>query len=64
MSDTHQRTIVIIGGGIIGCTTAYYLTHHPSYSPQTTKIILMEASAAGPANGASRTAGPLVAQRA
>lgn len=54
------REIVIIGGGIIGCTTAYYLTHHPSAS--TTKITLIEASVNGPAQGASGKAGGLVAR--
>ncbi|KDR77263.1 hypothetical protein GALMADRAFT_66464 [Galerina marginata CBS 339.88] len=54
------RDIVIIGGGIIGCTTAYYLTRHPSAS--STKITLIEASAHGPAQGASGKAGGLVAR--
>jgi len=56
------REIVIIGGGIIGCTTAYYLTRHPSYSPSTTTITLIEASQHGPAQGASGKAGGLVAR--
>ncbi|KAF8186400.1 FAD dependent oxidoreductase [Pholiota molesta] len=48
------REIVIIGGGIIGCTTAYYLSRHPSFtSSQNTKITLIEASKHGPAQGAS-----------
>ena len=57
-----NREIVIIGGGIIGCTTAYYLTRHPSYSPSTTTITLIEASRHGPAQGASGKAGGLVAR--
>lgn len=43
MSSTPKE-ITIIGGGIIGCTTAYYLTRHPSYSPETHRITLLEAS--------------------
>lgn len=62
MSSQPERNIVIIGGGIIGCTTAYYLTRHPSYSPSTTKITLLEASKNGAAQGASGKAGGLVAK--
>ncbi|KIJ64785.1 hypothetical protein HYDPIDRAFT_111385 [Hydnomerulius pinastri MD-312] len=62
MPQTEQRNIVIIGGGIIGCTTAYYLTRHKSYSPSTTKITVLEASAHGVAQGASGKAGGLVAK--
>ncbi|KAG6857506.1 hypothetical protein H0H87_002131 [Tephrocybe sp. NHM501043] len=57
----QPRSIVIIGGGIIGCTTAYYLTHHPSYSTDT-KITVVEASVHGAAQGASGKAGGLVAR--
>ena len=56
-----SREIVIIGGGIIGCTTAYYLSRHPSYSSSTTTVTLIEASPHGPAQGASGKAGGLVA---
>ncbi|KIM41477.1 hypothetical protein M413DRAFT_149530 [Hebeloma cylindrosporum] len=56
------REIVIIGGGIIGCTTAYYLSRHPSTSSSSTKIYLIEASEHGPAQGASGKAGGLVAR--
>ncbi|KAI2469622.1 FAD dependent oxidoreductase [Annulohypoxylon bovei var. microspora] len=38
------KDITIIGGGIIGCCTAYFLTRHPSYSPETHRITLLEAS--------------------
>ncbi|EIW79683.1 DAO-domain-containing protein [Coniophora puteana RWD-64-598 SS2] len=58
---TNERNIVIIGGGIIGCTTAYYLTRHPSFSPSSTKITVLEASRNGVAQGASGKAGGLVA---
>ncbi|KAI0875715.1 FAD dependent oxidoreductase [Hypoxylon argillaceum] len=44
MAATHPREITIIGGGIIGCSTAYYLTRHPSYSPSIHHITLLEAS--------------------
>lgn len=40
----QQRDITIIGGGIIGCTTAYFLTRHPSYSPSAHRITLLEAA--------------------
>lgn len=62
MAQTDHRNIVIIGGGIIGCTTAYYLSRHPSYSPSTTRITVLEASAHGVAQGASGKAGGLVAK--
>ncbi|KAI0898959.1 FAD dependent oxidoreductase [Annulohypoxylon nitens] len=38
------KDITVIGGGIIGCCTAYFLTRHPSYSPDTHRITLLEAS--------------------
>ncbi|KAF9485665.1 FAD dependent oxidoreductase [Pholiota conissans] len=56
------RQIVIIGGGIIGCTTAYYLSRHSSTSSQSIQITLLEASEHGPAQGASGKAGGLVAR--
>ncbi|KAI1777299.1 FAD dependent oxidoreductase [Hypoxylon cercidicola] len=43
MSST-PKDITIIGGGIIGCCTAYFLTRHPSYSSETHRITLLEAS--------------------
>lgn len=65
--------IVIVGAGIIGCTTAYYLSRHqvatrsggtsPSASSlERTKITIIEASKRGPAQGASGKAGGLVAK--
>jgi glycine/D-amino acid oxidase-like deaminating enzyme len=53
--------IVIVGGGIIGCTTAYYLTRHPAFSPSTV-VTILEASKVGVAQGASGKAGGLVAK--
>ncbi|KAI0097248.1 FAD dependent oxidoreductase [Nemania sp. FL0031] len=44
MASSSRREITIIGGGIIGCSTAYYLTRHPSYSPETHRITLLEAA--------------------
>ncbi|KAI1827019.1 FAD dependent oxidoreductase [Xylaria intraflava] len=38
------REIVIVGGGIMGCTTAYFLSRHPSYSPESHHITLLEAA--------------------
>ncbi|KKA25395.1 FAD dependent oxidoreductase [Rasamsonia emersonii CBS 393.64] len=55
----QQREIVIIGGGIIGCCSAYYLTRHPSYDPSRHKITLLEATEI--AGGASGKAGGLLA---
>ncbi|KJA25283.1 hypothetical protein HYPSUDRAFT_37773 [Hypholoma sublateritium FD-334 SS-4] len=67
----ETKEIIIIGGGIIGCTTAYYLSQHIQ-GPRTAdelgppaaglKITLLEASAHGPAQGASGKAGGLVAR--
>ena len=53
--------IVIIGGGIIGCTTAYYLSRYPSFTSRAT-VTLLEASVHGAAQGASGKAGGLVAK--
>ncbi|KAI9843044.1 MAG: hypothetical protein M1837_006675 [Sclerophora amabilis] len=47
------------GGGIIGCTTAYFLTRHPSFNPSLHKITLIEATKI--AGGASGKAGGLLA---
>ncbi|WEW61509.1 hypothetical protein PRK78_006999 [Emydomyces testavorans] len=57
--DATERNIVVIGGGIIGCSTAYYLTRHPSYDSSKHKIILLEATEI--AGGASGKAGGLLA---
>ncbi|KAF1353092.1 fad NAD binding oxidoreductase [Delphinella strobiligena] len=60
MSPSDQKKeIVIIGGGIIGCTSAYFLTHHPAYNPSTHKVTLLEATKI--AGGASGKAGGLLA---
>lgn len=54
-----KKNIVIVGGGIIGCTSAYYLSRHPSYDPSKHKITLLEATKI--AGGASGKAGGLLA---
>jgi len=59
MGNTEE--IVIIGGGIVGCTTAYYLSHHPKFADGSVKVTILEASS-GVAHGASGKAGGLVAQ--
>ena len=56
---SEKKSIVIIGGGIIGCTTAYYLTRHPSFNPITHKVTILEATSI--ASGASGKAGGLLA---
>ncbi|PWY72332.1 fad NAD binding oxidoreductase [Aspergillus heteromorphus CBS 117.55] len=60
MSTTgDRREIVIVGGGIIGCCSAYYLTRHPSFDPSRHSVTLIEASEI--AGGASGKAGGLLA---
>ncbi|KAJ7481719.1 FAD dependent oxidoreductase [Mycena latifolia] len=61
-TDSSVRNIVVLGGGIIGCSTAYYLTRHPAFNPSRVAITLIEASARGVAQGASGKAGGLVAK--
>ncbi|KAF2097433.1 FAD dependent oxidoreductase [Rhizodiscina lignyota] len=56
---TEPKNIVIIGGGIIGCTSAYMISHHLSFDPSKTSITLLEATKI--AGGASGKAGGLLA---
>jgi glycine/D-amino acid oxidase-like deaminating enzyme len=58
-SSTEPENVVIIGGGIIGSSSAYFLSHHPSFDPCTTSITLLEATQI--AGGASGKAGGLLA---
>ncbi|KAL3417527.1 FAD dependent oxidoreductase [Phlyctema vagabunda] len=58
-TTSEKKNIVIIGGGIIGCTTAYYLTRHPSFSPANHSVTILEAQSI--ASGASGKAGGLLA---
>lgn len=53
---TKKETIYIIGGGIIGCSTAYYLSHHSDFDRKKQQIIIIEcndiaAHASGKAGG-------------
>ncbi|KAF2627037.1 FAD dependent oxidoreductase [Macroventuria anomochaeta] len=57
-SEQNKRDIVIIGGGIIGSTTAYYLSQHPSFNRERDSITLLEATKI--AGGASGKAGGLL----
>jgi glycine/D-amino acid oxidase-like deaminating enzyme len=59
MSPQDPKNIVIIGGGIIGSTSAYFLSHHPSFQPNRDRITLLEST--GIASGASGKAGGLLA---
>ncbi|KAF2772303.1 FAD dependent oxidoreductase [Teratosphaeria nubilosa] len=59
MAADGQRNIVVIGGGIIGCTSAYFLTRHPAYDPAKHNITLLESTKI--AGGASGKAGGLLA---
>jgi len=61
-SNAPRKKIVIVGGGIIGCTAAYYLSHHPSFREGVDKITILEASTTGVAQGASGKAGGLIAK--
>lgn len=58
MAQSEKKAIVIIGGGIIGSTTAYFLTRHPKYNPTLHSIHLLEATSI--AGGASGKAGGLL----
>lgn len=54
-----KRKIIIVGGGIIGVSSAYYLTQSAKYDQETTEIVIVEGS--GIASGASGKAGGLLA---
>lgn len=55
--DKHH--IVIVGAGIIGVCTAYYLVRHPEYDPEKFHITVIESKRV--AGGASGKAGGLLA---
>ncbi|TFK84370.1 FAD dependent oxidoreductase [Polyporus arcularius HHB13444] len=61
-SASAVKNIIIIGGGIIGCTTALYLASHPRFAGASATVTLIEASKQGIAQGASGKAGGLVAK--
>ncbi|CAN6634018.1 putative oxidoreductase Tda3p [Trichomonascus vanleenenianus] len=54
-----KQEIVIVGAGIIGACTAYYLTRHPDFDPEQYHVTVLEARR--PAGGASGKAGGLLA---
>ena len=56
----NHALIITTGGGIIGSTTAYFLTRHPKFNSAIHKITLLEAAPAV-ATGASGKAGGLLA---
>ncbi|KAL1868284.1 hypothetical protein Daus18300_006008 [Diaporthe australafricana] len=59
MEVQQKKNIVIIGGGVIGSTTAYFLTRHPKFNSSLHTITLLEATSI--ASGASGKAGGLLA---
>ncbi|RMY17846.1 hypothetical protein D0867_05747 [Hortaea werneckii] len=60
MHSAEKKDIVVVGGGAIGASVAYYLTRHPSYDPGLHSITLLEATSI--AGGSSGKAGGLVAE--
>ncbi|KAI7356399.1 hypothetical protein KC354_g10446 [Hortaea werneckii] len=60
MHSPEKKDVVIIGGGAIGASVAYYLTRHPAYDPSLHSITLLEATSI--AGGSSGKAGGLVAE--
>ncbi|KAI2623207.1 FAD dependent oxidoreductase [Hypoxylon sp. NC1633] len=55
----QPRHIVIIGGGVIGTTTAYYLTRHPSYQTALHHVTLLEATSTIAAAASGKAGGLL-----
>lgn len=58
-SESGKQEIIIVGAGIIGVCTAYYLTQHPLFDAKLHHITIFEARR--PASGASGKAGGLLA---
>ncbi|KAF2420030.1 FAD dependent oxidoreductase [Tothia fuscella] len=56
---SEKKNIIVIGGGIIGSCSAYFLSRHPKFNPSTHCITLLEATKI--AGGASGKAGGLLA---
>ncbi|ODV80988.1 DAO-domain-containing protein [Suhomyces tanzawaensis NRRL Y-17324] len=54
-----KHHIIIVGAGIIGVCTAYYLVHHPKFDPEKYHITIVESKRV--AGGASGKAGGLLA---
>ncbi|CCD25427.1 Tda3p NDAI_0F01080 [Naumovozyma dairenensis CBS 421] len=59
LKSEGKQKIIIIGAGIIGVCTAYYLTKHPNFNPEKYHIIILESREV--AAGASGKAGGLLA---
>jgi glycine/D-amino acid oxidase-like deaminating enzyme len=59
-AQSESQHIVVVGGGIIGACSAYYLASHPSFDKARDSITLLEATAI--AGGASGKAGGLLAK--
>ncbi|CCH61334.1 hypothetical protein TBLA_0E02780 [Henningerozyma blattae CBS 6284] len=57
--NAGKKNIIIVGGGIIGACTAYYLTRHPNFDPSLYHITIFEATSV--ACGSSGKAGGLLA---
>jgi glycine/D-amino acid oxidase-like deaminating enzyme len=57
--SAEPKKIVVVGGGIIGSTSAYFLSHHPSFDPSRDSITILESTKI--AGGASGKAGGLLA---
>ncbi|KAH3899465.1 related to Putative oxidoreductase TDA3 [Saccharomycodes ludwigii] len=57
--NEKEKHIVIVGAGIIGVCTAYYLTRHPSFDSKKHHITILESKRV--AGGASGKAGGLLA---
>lgn len=56
---SKKSHIIIVGAGIIGVCTAYYIVHHPKFDPALHHITLLESKRV--AGGASGKAGGLLA---
>lgn len=41
---SKKEKIYIIGGGIVGCTTAFYLTKHPRFDTSKYEIVIIESN--------------------
>lgn len=52
-------SLIHLGGGVIGCSAAYFLTRHAYYNPKIHSIVILEASKI--AGGSSGKAGGLLA---
>lgn len=54
------KQFVVIGGGIIGCSTAYYISKHAQFKPDSDKITIVEST--GIASAASGKSGGFLAE--